>query len=214
MSAAQTVTKAEFARIIGVSGGRVTQMISEGKIGAEALEGDGPRARIRVDVARAQIRERTNVGQSLGNGLDTRLDVLPFDGDDGEPGSPARTAGNSIENQIKAERLRQLRHANELDAEERLLSRGTLIRSDQAAAAMGKVAARMLTVMEASLGELADTLAAAHKLDRRAVLHSLRQAWRATRAKAADAARREADALPLVIEEQVPDASDPAEGQA
>jgi hypothetical protein len=68
-----TVGKAEFAAYIGVSPGRVSQYIAEGKISGDALVGPGRASRIRVEIAVAQLRERLDPGQMTGNGKTTRL---------------------------------------------------------------------------------------------------------------------------------------------
>jgi hypothetical protein len=52
------VSKADFARRCGVTRGRVSQWIRDGQIGGEALDGTGPRARIRADVALGMLRGR------------------------------------------------------------------------------------------------------------------------------------------------------------
>jgi hypothetical protein len=52
------VSKADFARRRGVTRGRVSQWIHDGQIGVEALDGTGPRARIRADVAVGMLRDR------------------------------------------------------------------------------------------------------------------------------------------------------------
>jgi hypothetical protein len=52
------VSKADFARRCGVTRGRVSQWIHDGQIGVEALDGTGPRARIRADVAIGMLRDR------------------------------------------------------------------------------------------------------------------------------------------------------------
>lgn len=69
--------KGQFATLCGVSAGRVSQWISEGKIGGDALVGEGRTARIRVSVAQDQLQRRLDIGQRLGNGISTRLDVAP-----------------------------------------------------------------------------------------------------------------------------------------
>src|SRR6202044_1433319 len=49
--------------ICGVSAARVSQWLSDGKLTGEAIVGHGLRARIRVDVARAQLKRRLDVNQ-------------------------------------------------------------------------------------------------------------------------------------------------------
>lgn len=54
----EVVSKGDFARRCGVTRGRVSQWLREGKIGPEALDGTGCRARIKADVALGMLRDR------------------------------------------------------------------------------------------------------------------------------------------------------------
>lgn len=76
-SASETVSKAEFAELIGVSPGRVSQHIAAGKISGDALVGSGRSSRIRYEIAVAQLRERLDASQMTGNGRQTRLGETP-----------------------------------------------------------------------------------------------------------------------------------------
>ena len=62
----EIVTKAEFASLLGVSRPAVSQYISEKKISGAALVGSGHRAKINVDLAKAQLRKNLDVVQGLG----------------------------------------------------------------------------------------------------------------------------------------------------
>ena len=68
-----TVTKAQFAAIIGVSAGRVSQYIKAGQLDGAALAGQGRDQRIHLENGRAQLRARLDLAQMRGNGKDTRL---------------------------------------------------------------------------------------------------------------------------------------------
>jgi hypothetical protein len=198
-----TASKTEFAGMTGVTPTRVGQWIREGKIGRDALEGDGRFARIKIDLALQQIGQRRDIGQALGNGLETRLGA-----------AERETETDPLADQLKTERLRELQFRNARAAEEALARRGVYVRADATAAAMTRVAAKMLTVFEAGLNEIAGELAAELGVERRTVLHKARTAWRAIRAKAADAARREAEGMSPLNEDLAPDASDAAAGEA
>ena len=65
----KVVSKGEFAQICNVSPGRVTQWIHEGKIGSDALVGEGRSAKIIVGLAQRQVRARTDSGQAFGTVL-------------------------------------------------------------------------------------------------------------------------------------------------
>lgn len=199
-----TATKAEFARIAGVTPGRVSQWLSEGKIGADALVGDGRFARIKVALALNQVRDRRDPTQSFANGLDTRLDG-------GVEVREPDSSGDLVIDALKQERLKALQLQNARLAEEALARRGIYVRADASKAAMVRLAGRMLTVFEASLNELAMDLAADLKVDQRTMHHKMRAAWRSIRLKVADAARKDAEAMPPLLEDDLaPDVSDPA----
>lgn len=215
------VSKGDFARLINVSPGRVSQMITEGKIGPEAIEGEGRRARIRVDVARRQIGERTDLGQRFGNGLDTQLnaqlELRPAD-----PGSAAvvtRTVvpappSDPMADAIKRERLRGLQMANERLAEDRLAEQGRYVRADQTQAAMTRLAGSILTIFEGGLADIASAIAAELGVPQRDVLHKMRAEFRNIRAKAAEAARRDLVDMPVLLVDEIADVTDPAAGEA
>lgn len=204
-------SKGEFARLINVSPGRISQMISEGKIGPEAIEGEGRLARIRVDVARRQIADRTDIGQRLGNGLMTQLEAPP------EPQAPRATyqpPSDPMADAIKRERLRGLQLQNERAAEDRLAEQGRYVRADHTRAAMTRMAAAILTVFEGGLADIASGIAAEHGLVQRDVLHKMRTEFRTIREKAAESFRRDLANLPTRLEDEVADATDPAQGEA
>jgi hypothetical protein len=208
----EVVSKGEFARIINVTPGRVSQMIAEGKIDAAALEGVGRFAKIRVDIARRQVADRTDIGQRFGNGLETQLEFsAPARPSEAQP---PRASSDPVAEAIKNERLRGLVLANERAAEERLAERGRYVLADATVAGYTRLAATMLNLFEGGLADMANGLSGQFNLPSRDVLHRLRADFRAIRAKAAETLRREAEALPALLEDVVADASDPAAGDA
>lgn len=212
-AADQVVTKGDFARLINVSPGRVSQMIAEGKIGPEALDGAGRSARIRVDVAKRQISARTDVGQRFGNGISTQLDLqIPQQSPTHD--EPLQPAWDPTTEALKQERLRSLRMANARVAEQRLAEQGRYVRTEQAQAAMTKMAASIVTIIESGLADLAAAISAANGLVQRDVLHQLRTEFRVVRLKAAEAARKDLAALPRLTTDTVADAADDPLGEA
>jgi hypothetical protein len=68
------ISKAEFAKLAGVSPGRVSQYLRDGVIGRAALVGDGRNARIKADLAMAMVRGRMDRTRSaVGFPLDSPL---------------------------------------------------------------------------------------------------------------------------------------------
>ncbi|ARO22933.1 hypothetical protein TAL182_CH01120 [Rhizobium sp. TAL182] len=182
------VSKSEFAAMINVSPGRVSQFIAAGQISAAAIIGSGQRAKIDVERAKADLRLALDVSQRLGNGIDTRLEA-------GEPISvPSQPAGNAtlplsaptgLDHEIKQQKLEQIRRVNRNAAIADAQSRGQLIETDQARAEMTRIAAGMLQVFEGGLTDLAAAVAAEFKVPQRDVLHLLRKQFRQIRATAA-----------------------------
>lgn len=213
-AAPAAVTKGAFAKLLNVSAGRVSQYISEGKLTGEALIGEGRNALINVAVATDQLRQRIDVGQRFGNGLETRLD---FDAPDAAPAphstrlsaaAPQERRRDPTDDALREEKLRELRLRNQDTLEARLAKRGYYVRSDEVRPAMAALASGMLTVFEGGLGDLATAISAKFELPQRDVLHLLRQEFQTLRAKASDAARRRAQALPPLVVEDLPQPED------
>jgi len=184
---ATLVSKGEFAALINVSPGRVSQFIAAGQISAAAIVGSGQRAKIDADRARADLRMTLDVSQRLGNGIETRLDA--------EPSREAAAGASSgytippipqgIDYEIKQQKLEQARRANRNAAIADAQSRGQLIDTEQAKAEMSRVAAAMLQVFEGALTDLASAMASEFKVPQRDALHLLRKQFRLVRVAAA-----------------------------
>ncbi|ORE90988.1 hypothetical protein [Aurantimonas sp. 22II-16-19i] len=192
------VTKGAFAEMIGVSPGRVSQMIAEGKIGPDAIAGEGRMARIRVEVAKRQIRERRDPGQALGNGLSTRLggpaagsasDIQPSDeapglrhavgleAAGGNAGSPPLL--DDFEQRFKLEKLQEIQRKNRKAAEEEEARRGRFMETADARQQMTRLAGAMLSSFEGSLASLATAVSSKFGIPQRDVLHLLKAEFRA-----------------------------------
>jgi hypothetical protein len=193
------VTKSAFASLCGVSNARVSQWLADGKLTGEAVVGHGHRARIRVDVARAQLKQRLDITQRLATGrakLDpTRVREKPASLDEAQP----------VEEHIKAERLAQLRHFNKRASEEEALRAGAYVKAEDVRQQFGAVAARMLSTFEASFMPIANAIVASRAQTPRDVLRAMRSTWREVRAQAAKAQGEEALALPPLIDEDADD---------
>ena len=209
----RTLSKGEFAAEIGVSPGRVSQMIAEGKIGPDALAGSGRTARVRVDVAKHQISARRDIGQALGNGLGTRVESAAAGSTEGAGARMANDApsigGDSFDAQFKREKLAEIQRRNRKAAEEEAERRGRFIEAADARTQMTRVAAAMLSSFEGSLQTMATAIASKYGMPQRDVLHLLRSEFRGFRESEAKRFRTEADGLPetvesVLVEEGVP----------
>lgn len=202
----QVVSKSEFARIAGVSPGRITQWIDEGKISGAGLVGEGRSARIRVEVALQQVNLRRDIGQALGNGLHTRLTspkAAPQASEGGDEGdgrdpyggwSPDGTS-DDVDRKLKLAKLEAAERSNRLDAIEEAASEGRYTESVVMRAEMGKIAGQMLRIFEGMLPAIATALAGQFELEARDVTHALNEQFRKVREQAASAAAKHAQTL-------------------
>jgi DNA-binding transcriptional regulator YdaS (Cro superfamily) len=183
----EIVSKSAFASLCGVSCGRVSQWLAAGRLDGDAIVGRGHRARIRVGVARAQLKQRLNITQRLATGR------AKLDGDSGQSAP--------IEDDIKAERLAQLRHFNTRAAEDAALRAGSYTRTEDARQQFGAIAARLLSTFEASFVQMANAVAASRAQTPQDILRAMRSTWREVRAQAAKAQGEEALAIPKLVDD-------------
>lgn len=196
----EVLSKGDFAREVGVSPGRVSQWIAEGKIGPDALAGEGRSAKIIVDRALEQIKARRDVGQSLGNGIGTRVfgaATAPAE----QPTSaapPPRT--DDVAYQIQLERLKSERRKNERDAVEEATRRGKLVPADDVRAQMVRLARQVDEVNAAMLVDFASAIAGKFSLPQRDVLHLLREVRNEKKGAAAHVVKEQSDDVPATVE--------------
>jgi hypothetical protein len=194
------VSKGEFARIIGVSPGRVSQYLTEGKISASALVGTGRNAKIIVEQARSDLRLTLDVSQRLGNGIETRLDgEPPAVGQPPGATQPAVFEQRGADYEIKLQKLEELRRRNRNGAIADAKESGILIETSASKAEMGRVAAAMLGVFEGGLTDMAAAIAAKFELPQRDVKHLLRGVFREIRERAATQMLEKAISLDEVV---------------
>lgn len=206
----QVVSKGEFARLIGVSAPRVSQYIGERKLFGEALVGEGRSARIRVSAAKAQLRRFIDISQRFGNGLDTRLDDAPAPPVPSapviaavEPALPLPAPDDTIEGQIKQEKLEQLRRANRKLAEDEAARAGRYVLADDVVKEMGRALGQQLSGIEGWLSDLATKFAAKFNISQRDALHMARTEFRDWRERQSAALQEQAQALPQLVEDEV-----------
>lgn len=209
------VPKSEFARLLSITPGRVSQYIAEGKLHGPALAGEGRSAQIVVEVAREQLRQRLDhrrLGTALGS---TRLGSSPAAMTPpvaASPGAapvppPAPTiplptgsfAGGDVVDEIQRERLKQIRAANRRQEEEERRRRGELAPTSEVNAALRKLATRMLAVMDGGLAAMAAQAAAKLQVPQRDLLHELKVEWRKVREAAEAELRQQVAALPATV---------------
>lgn len=164
------VSKTEFAELMGVSPGRVSQWLRAGQIDGAAVVGEGLHAKIDIEAAQAQLSSRLDVSQRLGANGRARLE--------GATPDPTDAA-------IKAARLAALELANEKARVEVAARAGLYVEADAMRLELGRVAGRMVAAFEGALPELANAIAASSSMPQRDALHVLRGAWRTLRGRLA-----------------------------
>ncbi|HEY8125394.1 MAG TPA: hypothetical protein VIF88_08250 [Methylocystis sp.] len=183
------MSKSDFAAACNVTPSAVANWIARGKIGREALVGEGRGARIKFDVAMAQLKERLDPSQRFGlNGISTKLDDAPATphGHSPPPPSarvPAQPFEPSVEDQIKREKLLQAQLATSRAKEQDRLSRGVYILAAEARDATTRAAAQLVASFEGAVPDLAAAIAAKWQLPARDVTHLLRAEFRKIRAR-------------------------------
>jgi hypothetical protein len=194
----QVATKAEFAAMIRVSPGRVSQLIAEKKLGPLELQGTGRSAKIKVQEALAALKMRLDISQMTGNGSGTRLEA-PTPKQPDLPEQPQSDA-DKVEARFKLAKLEQQEAINRRIAEEEKARTGVYVLAADAKAEASKLAGQLLQAFEGGLTDMASALAAEYQLPQRDVVHMMRKQFSEVRAKIAEKLRRQADDQPTQIE--------------
>lgn len=212
--AIETMSKGDFAAHIGVSPGRVSQYIAEGKIRGDALEGEGRRARIRTAVAIQQIQRTLDPNQRFGaNGTALRFapPAVPMTVKSGVglplPDPPERSIPPSSQprdlpvDEMGELRLRQERVKAERLEREDLLDVGKYMLTDDVRREMAKAIASAYAVMEQGLQDMSGALAEQFGIPQRDALHALVKAFRTVRENATAAFKAHITELPEHVED-------------
>lgn len=195
----QTMSKGEFAKLINVSAGRISQYIASGQIGPDALQGEGRSARIVVERAKRHLSGRLDVSQRVGiNGLGTRISVSPvpraaveqtdaplLQNAEKRPAEVFQTPSDLVADQIAREKLEQAKMQTARAKREEALASGRFMLADEARSEITRSVAMAYRVMEGGLADMATHLAGQFELPQRDILHHLQQAFRKVRERAA-----------------------------
>jgi hypothetical protein len=192
-----TVTKGEFARLVNLSPGRVSQMISEGKL-TDCLVGEGRDARIDAGKAIEKLKLRRDPGQALGNGAKATL-AAPAAVPSAQP-----TESDDISLKLQRAKLQEAEFRNRKLREEERAREGYYVRAEDVQAETAKLATRLLQLFEGGLTDVATEISSAFKVPQRDVLHLLKKRFRDVRTNVSAELAAEAAALPSTIEEPEP----------
>ena len=214
----EIVSKSAFARLCGVKPASVTYWLKNQKLHGPAIVGAGRGAEINVAIACAQLRQTRDIGQSLGNGIYTRLDEqiavsepvvtsLDVPQQIQVPAQP-KPALVSLDEKLKTERLyqEQLKSRRLRDEEHAELGRYTLTQDHQNAVA-GAVGA-FLKGVEGGLSDLSNQIVSQFDVPKREVSHLIKAWFRETRLQTSE---RLSD-LAALLPEFVDDAQTDSEG--
>jgi hypothetical protein len=173
------VSKAEFARTVGVDKARVTQWIAAGQLSGDALVMVGRSERIDADIARRQLGRRVDVDQRLG-------------ARHGDAGGPLEA--------LQRERLVALELANDEAREAALARSGRYVEADAMRLELGRALGRLVALYDGELAGIAEAIAARSNLPARDALHLLRTTFRDARARLSDISAEEAVREPETLE--------------
>lgn len=198
MTVQQVVTKAEFARILGV--GRSAVAYHLGKLSRDAKPFVNGKEMIHVERARAELAQNTDMVQRSVNG---QMDLsAPAPVDVAAP-APVLPIGG-VDAEYKAERLRKIQRENaegDLALAERA---GTLTQADRARTEFARAVGGVLQAFDAAIPDWAARIAGAVPgADVRTVTLELRAGMRETRERLAKAERARANGLPQMVEVEI-----------
>ena len=190
----EVVAKADFARLVGVSRGRVSQWIAEGKISGDALDGSGRKARSGWGTPRRSCGA-SSISASASETASTPASMTRLRRPQRRSRQPRRRyfrrpsraatlpAEAAIEDRIKRERLEQLQRANRKLAEEEAARAGRYVLAADVAQQLGSALARQLAWVDGVLSELATAMTVKFGISQRDALYLLRTEFHACRAR-------------------------------
>lgn len=194
----ETMAKGDFARLVGVTPGRVSQYIAEGKIFGEAIEGEGRLARIRPEIAQAQLYKSLEPSQRLGgNGAAIRSQA--------EPASSLRSAAEPVHDELAAERLKQQRMKTAQLERAEALEAGRYMLAEDARREMGRAVSEAFKIMDQGMREMSTALAAEFGVNQREAHQVMVKAFRDVRAQATFGFRADATVTPALVADQPDD---------
>jgi len=203
------MSKGEYAAHRGVSPGRISQYIADGQIGPSALEGEGRRARIIVEIADRHLGQRLDQSQALGaNG---KAAAAVIDGSTGRaeleapPLEPGPSAADNHLRIVAEEKAKQAKMQTERMAREEAAQTGRYMLTADARTQITRAASEAFTVMEAAIRDMAMALAAEHGLSKSEAMTLLTRCWRDSRKRASAGFKADAEAQPVHVEDATDD---------
>lgn len=202
------LTATELSSELGVSKGRVSQYVAEGKL-AGCFEGDGRRRRFDLAKCAEALGRTLDKPQLLANGAQTRLALARIADDFGDEGPVAprsrRTDGRLPENDqdeytltalaIKQEDLRKKRRENEIED-------GRYVLASESERQVSRMLAREIAGFETVIRDGSRAVADRLGVEFKAARQILMETWRAHRTGRAEALADDAGAATLTAAEK------------
>ncbi len=203
--ASDVMTKGDFAAVIKVSPGRVSQYISSGQIHGPALEGEGRNARIVAPIAMQQLQRTLDPSQrfgSNGSALKSGADLFPA----GDKPSPSASKPPTLPlappvDELAELRIRRERVATERAEREEQLEIGRYMLADDARREIAKAVAAAFAVMDQGIAEIASELSEKFSVPQRDLQYALTKSFRGVRERAAVTFQEMADDEPEFVED-------------
>lgn len=209
----QTLNATELAARLNLSKGRISQLVSEGRLEG-CFSGDGRSRRYDPEMVALKLKGSLDQGQMLGNGAATSKaisDVLA--GGSGETPAQKPASGKSSDGALPesdddgyrmarqaklSEEVRRIRRQNELDE-------GTMVLASEVERQVEKVLGQEIAQVEEMLRTGARAVADKFGVDFRAVRQILLEVWRAQRQVRSVGLDEQADAAEMSDAEKAAD---------
>jgi predicted XRE-type DNA-binding protein len=213
---AEHLSQADFARFMGVSRAAVSQWKKKNILTDAAFTAPSKKGKVVVAVAVDEAGRNRDIGQTLGNGMETgpsagvavpaavvpdaapvavvvqpdllgAAPVAPVA--EQSPGGFLTSPAERVQEQLRVAKLEQQLRTNRMQAADEAKLRGMLMASDDAREQMARVASMMMQIFEGSLIDFASKIASQFDVPQRDVLHLLKGEFRNVRATAASKER-------------------------
>lgn len=202
------ITASQLAQELGVSGARVSQYVSEGKLDG-CFVGQGRQRRFDLAKCADALGKRLDPGQMMGNGAHTRAALREIAADDPRPAKTRRSTGAGAEELTPNDPDRyELARTQKAEEEARKLRRqnaeaeGLYVLASEAAQQASRLIAQEVSEFETVLRDGSRKIADKLGVDFKTARQLLVETWREHRAKRSEALAQQASAARLTDEER------------
>jgi phosphodiesterase/alkaline phosphatase D-like protein len=209
----QTLNATELAATLNLSKGRISQLVSDGRLDG-CYTGDGRARRFDPTLVAQKLRGGLDQGQMLGNGAETSKAISAVLAGESQDAPPQKAVssrasdgaladddndGYRMARQAKlSEEVRRIRRQNELDE-------GTMVLASEVERQVAKVLRQEIAQVEEALRTGARAVADQFGVDFRAVRQVLMTVWRAQRQDRSGVLDEQAEAADMTEAEKAAD---------